>query len=78
MDTNGRLFMIELFSSIGVFLRFSNFLLSDYYVMLLLSTIMIVIGFSKPRCFQRLGRFVPLSFAAFVGKIQATRCVGGR
>jgi len=44
-----------------------------------------VIGFSKPgalnpvspRCFQRLGHCVPLSFTAFVGKIQATRFAGG-
>ena len=45
-----------------------------------------LIGFSKPgashpvppRCFQRLGHFVPLSFAAYGGKIQATRYAGGR
>jgi hypothetical protein len=44
------------------------------------------IGFSKPgakhpvqpRYFQRLGRFAPLSFPAFGGKIQATRFAGGR
>jgi len=34
--------------------------------------------FSKPRCFQRLGHFVPLSFTAFGGKIQAARYGGGR
>jgi hypothetical protein len=27
---------------------------------------------------QRSGHFVPLSFTAFGGKIQATRCAGGR
>jgi hypothetical protein len=45
-----------------------------------------LIGFSKPgvphtvspRCFQRLGYFAPLSFPAYGGKIQATRCAGGR
>jgi len=45
-----------------------------------------VIGFSKPgashpvspRCFQRLGHCVPLSFTAFGGKIQAARYAGGR
>jgi hypothetical protein len=43
------------------------------------------IGFSKsrhggipPRCFQRLGHFAPMSFAAYGGKIQATRFAGGR
>ena len=43
-------------------------------------------GFSKPgakhpvspRCFQRLGHFAPLFFTAYGGKIQATRCAGGR
>ena len=37
-----------------------------------------LIGFSKPRCFQRLGHCVPLSFTASGGKIQATRCAGSR
>jgi len=37
-----------------------------------------LIGFSKPGCFQRLGRFAPLSFTAYGGKIQATRFAGGR
>jgi hypothetical protein len=45
-----------------------------------------LIGFSKPgakhpvspRCLQRLGHCVPLSFTAFGGKIQATRFAGGR
>jgi hypothetical protein len=45
-----------------------------------------MIGLSKPgalhpvspRCFQRPGHCVPLYFAAFGGKIQATRCAGGR
>ena len=36
------------------------------------------IGFSKPRCFQRLGHFAPLYFSAYGGKIQATRCAVGR
>jgi len=35
-------------------------------------------GFSKPRYFQRLGHFAPLSFTAFGGKIHGTRCAGGR
>jgi hypothetical protein len=39
---------------------------------------MTLIGFFKPRCFQRLGHFAPLSFTACGGKIQATRCAGGR
>jgi hypothetical protein len=33
------------------------------------------LGFPNP---QRSGHCVPLSFAAFGGKIQATRCAGGR
>jgi hypothetical protein len=37
-----------------------------------------LIGFSKPRCFQRLGYFAPLSFPTHGGKIQATRYAGGR
>jgi hypothetical protein len=45
-----------------------------------------LIGFSKPgashpvspRCFQRLGHCVPLSFTAFGGKIQAIRYADGR
>jgi len=37
-----------------------------------------VIGFSKPRCFQRLGHCVPPSFTAFGDKIQAARFTGGR
>jgi hypothetical protein len=44
------------------------------------------IGFSKPGALhenprfhpQRLGRFAPLSFIAYGGKIQATRVAGGR
>jgi len=33
------------------------------------------LGFPNP---QRLGHFAPLSFTAYGGKIQATRCAGGR
>jgi hypothetical protein len=52
----------------------------------LLKTIGFAIGFSKPGALhenprfhpQRLGRFAPLSFTAYGGKIQATRVAGGR
>jgi hypothetical protein len=37
-----------------------------------------MIGFTKPRYFQRLGHFAPLSLNAFGDKSQATRCAGGR
>jgi hypothetical protein len=65
----------------GVFLWFFNFLLSDYYVSLLLSTIMILIGFSKPGAKHpvaptAIGAFRAPVFYRLSGKIQATRCAG--
>ena len=42
-----------------------------------------LIGFSKPSASHSvppttIGHFVPLSFTAYCGKIQNTRCAGGR